>query len=138
MSNLIEQLCDLTRSRLGGGLPLTRRACELRAIVERTVTELQVTHTDRSFCVVAGDLIAGDPVAGVHWLDEHIAGRMPTILIHSRSSPLPRAMRLPTASSPGKKCRVNASFTTTTRSVVLPSRASRVRPARSAMPIVFR
>jgi Icc-related predicted phosphoesterase len=37
---------------------------------------------DADVCVVPGDLIAGDPVAGVHWLDEHIAGRMPTILVH--------------------------------------------------------
>lgn len=37
---------------------------------------------DADVCVVAGDLIAGDPAAGVEWLDEHIGRHMPVVMVH--------------------------------------------------------
>lgn len=36
---------------------------------------------DADVCIVAGDIVAGDPEASVWWLDRHIADRMPVVLV---------------------------------------------------------
>jgi signal transduction histidine kinase len=52
MFRMVEQLSDLTRSRLGGGIRLaTSDAVDLVALVERVVGELRVAHPDRKFDV---------------------------------------------------------------------------------------
>lgn len=42
MSNLISQLLDLTRARLGGGLPLDRKPVDLKAVVDTLVDETRL------------------------------------------------------------------------------------------------
>lgn len=55
---------------------------------------------DADVCVVPGDLLAGDPAAGVEWLDEHIGGRMPVIFVpgnhefYSRTASMQRLREL--------------------------------------------
>ena len=44
MSRMIEQILDLTRSRLAGGLELTREAMDLRDTLEAIVDELRTAH----------------------------------------------------------------------------------------------
>lgn len=66
MASLIDQLADLTRIRLGNGLPLTKGDCELRAILDRTVQELAVVHPDRAFRIEPGEPIRG------HWDKERL------------------------------------------------------------------
>ena len=47
MTNLIVQLLDLTRVRLGGGLPLTKVRTPLKALVVGVIDELRLTHPER-------------------------------------------------------------------------------------------
>lgn len=44
---MIDQLLDFTRSRLGGGLPIHRRAVELARICRNVLDEIQATHPER-------------------------------------------------------------------------------------------
>jgi PAS domain S-box-containing protein len=48
MQRLITDLLDLTRVRLGGGLPLARRPCDLRDVLRQVVAELQLVHPGRA------------------------------------------------------------------------------------------
>ncbi|MEO8152526.1 MAG: hybrid sensor histidine kinase/response regulator [Rhizobacter sp.] len=46
MSRMIEDLLDLTRARLGGGIPITRSPVELGAVVQAVIQDRQLIHTD--------------------------------------------------------------------------------------------
>ncbi len=48
MTNLIVQLLDLTRVRLGGGLPITRQKVALNELIESVVDELRLAYQDRT------------------------------------------------------------------------------------------
>ena len=69
MSRMIEQILDLTRTRLAGGLELNPDAFDLRDTIARVVEELRVAHPSRSINVglppAAGDVGQGSPGAGV-------------------------------------------------------------------------
>ena len=55
---LIDQLLDLTRSRLGGGIPLDPTVFNLKDVCRQVVVETELTHPDRSLHVdLRGDLI---------------------------------------------------------------------------------
>jgi signal transduction histidine kinase len=57
MTRMIEDMLDLTRARLAGGIPLSRSAANLAAVVERVVQEARTAHPDRDVKVcVEGDL----------------------------------------------------------------------------------
>ncbi len=47
MSNMIDDLFDLARARLGGGIPLQPEAVDLRTLVQRVVREHQAAHPER-------------------------------------------------------------------------------------------
>lgn len=53
MTEMIEQLLDLTRARLAGGLGFlrTRKPLDVRALVERTAEELRQSHPERQVVV---------------------------------------------------------------------------------------
>jgi phosphoserine phosphatase RsbU/P len=54
---LIDQLLDLTRSRLGGGIPIDPRPFDMSDVCQQVVSETELTHPDRSLKVdVRGDL----------------------------------------------------------------------------------
>jgi signal transduction histidine kinase len=56
-TRLIDQLLDLTRSRLGGGIQIDRAPVDLNDICRQVVGEIQLTHPDRPLTVdVDGDL----------------------------------------------------------------------------------
>jgi two-component system, sensor histidine kinase and response regulator len=65
MTEMIEQLLDLTRARLVGGLGFarSRRRVEVTKLAQRTVDELRLTHPDRQFLVDGNDdcTLVGDP-----------------------------------------------------------------------------
>ncbi|MEO8604649.1 MAG: histidine kinase dimerization/phospho-acceptor domain-containing protein [bacterium] len=44
MARLIEDVHDLVRSRLAGGLPLRRERTELEAVIRRSIAEYETTH----------------------------------------------------------------------------------------------
>jgi signal transduction histidine kinase len=57
MDRMVGDLLDLTRSRLGGGIPIERAAMDLDEMVRDVAEELEAMHTDRSIRVsVSGDL----------------------------------------------------------------------------------
>jgi signal transduction histidine kinase len=57
-TRLIEQLLDLTRSRLGGGMPVDLGPVDLRAVCQQVAGEVETTHPDRPLRVqLAGDAI---------------------------------------------------------------------------------
>ncbi|HYO69976.1 MAG TPA: PAS domain-containing protein [Archangium sp.] len=47
MSRMITDLLDFTRARLGGGITLQRRPCQLVELVRATLEELEVSHPGR-------------------------------------------------------------------------------------------
>jgi len=56
-TRLIDQLLDLTRSRLGGGIQIDRAPVDLNDICRQVVGEILLTHPDRPLTVdVEGDL----------------------------------------------------------------------------------
>ncbi|HEX5753827.1 MAG TPA: PAS domain-containing protein [Archangium sp.] len=48
MARMITDLLDFTRARLGGGIPLQRRPCQLVDLVRATLEELEVQHPGRT------------------------------------------------------------------------------------------
>jgi two-component system, sensor histidine kinase and response regulator len=47
MQRIIDDLFDLARARLAGGIPIQRRPVDLAAVARRVVGELETTHPDR-------------------------------------------------------------------------------------------
>jgi two-component system sensor histidine kinase/response regulator len=47
MRNILDELFDLARARLGGGIPLTRLPVDLAAVAHKAVAEVQATHPNR-------------------------------------------------------------------------------------------
>lgn len=57
MSRMIEDMLDMARARLAGGIPLKREAADLGALVDRVVGEIQAAYPERRIDVQkAGDL----------------------------------------------------------------------------------
>jgi two-component system, sensor histidine kinase and response regulator len=57
MARMIEQLLDLARARLGGGIPITRAETDLRTVAARVVAEHQTIAPERTIEIHAdGDL----------------------------------------------------------------------------------
>ncbi|HEV7559100.1 MAG TPA: ATP-binding protein [Kofleriaceae bacterium] len=55
---LIDQLLDLTRSRLGGGIALDRQAFDINDVCRQVTMETELSHPDRSLQVdVHGDML---------------------------------------------------------------------------------
>lgn len=59
MTGMLDQLNDLARARLGGGISVDRRPVSLRLVTERVIEELQLAHDDRTLSVTFddGDLV---------------------------------------------------------------------------------
>ncbi|MEJ7732756.1 MAG: HAMP domain-containing sensor histidine kinase [Polyangiaceae bacterium] len=58
--HIIEDLLDLSRARLGGGIPVERKRIDLVPVLRRTVAELQTTNPDRAIELHAGGELWGD------------------------------------------------------------------------------
>ena len=57
MLHIIEELFDLSRARLGGGIPIERAPLDLLALTRKTVAEFEATNPNRQIDVIAaGDL----------------------------------------------------------------------------------
>jgi signal transduction histidine kinase len=64
MAHIIDELFDLSRARLGGGIPIERQATDLLAVTRKAVAEFEATNPSRQIDVlVAGD-VQGDWDAG--------------------------------------------------------------------------
>jgi phosphoserine phosphatase RsbU/P len=60
MADIIDQLLDFTRSRLGGGIAVTREPVELNDICRRVVDELELVYPGRLIVLDAGPLTRGE------------------------------------------------------------------------------
>lgn len=65
MSKIVEQLLDVTLSRIGTGIPLTPKPVQLHAIINPILDELRMVHPETTF------LLTGDDVGGV-WDSDRI------------------------------------------------------------------
>jgi signal transduction histidine kinase len=67
MSRMIEDMLDMARARLAGGIPLQREPADLGALIDRVVSEIQSAYPERKMEVAqAGDL-------GGNWDGERLA-----------------------------------------------------------------
>ena len=58
MLHIIEELFDLSRARLGGGIPIERTPLDLAAVTRKTVAEFEATNPSRQIDqVVTGDML---------------------------------------------------------------------------------
>jgi two-component system, sensor histidine kinase and response regulator len=67
MARLIEDMLDLARARLGGGIPVERKAGDFKALVERALREHQAAAPERALEATYEGDFAG------HWDPERIA-----------------------------------------------------------------
>lgn len=59
MSDLIDDVMDMARSRLGGGLVLARRPTQLEPVLDQVLAELRTAHPER---VIAADIVLPHPI----------------------------------------------------------------------------
>ncbi len=64
MRRMIDDMLDLSRARLGGGIPIQPEAVDLGALVQRVVREHQAAHSERAILVENSGNLSGlwDPV----------------------------------------------------------------------------
>ena len=122
MSRMIEQILDLTRARLAGGLELDRKPIDLRDIIARVVEELRAVHRSQTIVLRSGPLpgvwdpdrleqvfsnlignalVYGDPAVPVT-IDGRLADRLATVLVHNQGVPIPDELQ-PTIFSPFRR-----------------------------------
>jgi PAS domain S-box-containing protein len=113
MARMIEQIMDLTRARLAGGIELNRRPTDLCDILERVVEELRLIHPSRTIelrCIrlpgtwdpdrleqvfsnlVANALVHGDREGPVT-IEGRVEGRVITIAVHNQGKPIPNGLQ---------------------------------------------
>jgi sigma-B regulation protein RsbU (phosphoserine phosphatase) len=60
MADIIDQLLDFTRSRLGGGISVTREDIELNDVCRRIIDELELVYPGRAIVLNAGPTLRGE------------------------------------------------------------------------------
>ena len=60
MSRMIEDMLDMARARLAGGIPLKREAADLGALVDRVVSEIQAAYPERRIAVEQTGTLSGN------------------------------------------------------------------------------
>jgi two-component system sensor histidine kinase/response regulator len=60
MSRMIEDMLDMARARLAGGIPLKREPADLGALIDRVVGEIQATHPERRIELTQNGNLNGD------------------------------------------------------------------------------
>jgi signal transduction histidine kinase len=60
MSRMIEDMLDLARARLAGGIPLKREPADLKPLIDRVVGEVQAAYPDRRIDVVQEGNLRGE------------------------------------------------------------------------------
>lgn len=60
MNNLIGDLLDFTRSRLGGGIPIDRSPSDMQKVVQDAVDEIAAAHPNRTLKVIERDPERGE------------------------------------------------------------------------------
>src|SRR6185503_833515 len=60
MLRMIEHVLDLTRARLGGGIPIHRQRFDLVAMCRRVISELEVANPGRQIDLAAPPSVSGE------------------------------------------------------------------------------
>ena len=60
MAHIIDELFDLARARLGGGIPIERQTTDLAAVTRKTVAEFEATNPSRQIEIVVEGDVQGD------------------------------------------------------------------------------
>jgi signal transduction histidine kinase len=60
MARMIEDLLDLTRARLAGGIPIVRARADLGSVIARVVQEYQMSHAQRRIVLASDGDVYGD------------------------------------------------------------------------------
>jgi signal transduction histidine kinase len=60
MSRMIEDMLDVARARLAGGIPLKREPADLGALIDRVVSEIQAAHPERRIELTQNGNLHGD------------------------------------------------------------------------------
>jgi phosphoserine phosphatase RsbU/P len=109
MTSLIVQLLDLTRVRLGGGLPLSKARTSLRALVVDVVEELRLAHPERTVLLdltdaqaevdpdrfaqlvsnLAGNALKHSPPGSTVRLELKLSDDGVTLTVHNVGTPIP-------------------------------------------------
>jgi phosphoserine phosphatase RsbU/P len=74
MRRMVDQLLDMTRARLGDGIPVERSKTQLRPIISSVLEELAMTHANAKF-----ELVAGVDVTGL-WDPDRLGQAMSNLL----------------------------------------------------------
>ena len=75
MTRMIEDMLDLTRARLVGGIPLNRSSVNLAAVVDRVVQEERTAHPDRVLEIfIDGDLSGEWDIDRVQQITSNLVG----------------------------------------------------------------
>jgi PAS domain S-box-containing protein len=114
MSRMIEQILDLTRARLAGGLQLDPRPMDLRSVIAHIIEELRAIHPSRTIDLRAGPLpgfwdadrleqvfsnlignalVHGDPATPVT-VEGRNQGGLVSVSVHNQGAPIPDEMQL--------------------------------------------
>jgi PAS domain S-box-containing protein len=109
MSRMIEQILDLTRTRLAGGLELNPRPMDLRDLIAHMAEELRLVHPSRTIelrssplpgvwdpdrleqvfsNLIGNALLYGDPATPIT-IDGRIEGRVALVDVHNDGDPIP-------------------------------------------------
>jgi two-component system sensor histidine kinase/response regulator len=91
MAHIIDELFDLSRARLGGGIPIERQATDLLAVTRKTVAEFEATNPSRQIDVLVTGDVRGDWDAGR--LDQVLSNLVGNALRHGTVS-VPITVRL--------------------------------------------
>jgi signal transduction histidine kinase len=60
MGRIINDLLSYTRTRLGGGIPIARRSCDLAQVASKVVEELRAAHPEATVDVAVAGELGGD------------------------------------------------------------------------------
>lgn len=75
MARMIEDLLDLSRARLVGGIPLQRSPANFAAVADRVIQETRTTHPDRTLSVtVSGEMMGEWDVDRLQQLMSNLIG----------------------------------------------------------------
>lgn len=74
MDRMIEELFDLSRVRLGGGLPITRGRCDVRPLAERAVNELRSSHPGRAIELEVTSVVGDWDAARIEQVISNLVG----------------------------------------------------------------
>jgi phosphoserine phosphatase RsbU/P len=109
MSRMIEQILDLTRARLTGGLPLNPKPMDLRDLIAQIIEELRLIHPSRTIALRSGPLpgvwdpdrleqvfsnlvgnalLYGDPATPIA-IEGRRDGRLVSVEVHNQGAPIP-------------------------------------------------